>query len=60
MPSNSSAFERLQILKRQAKELELSALAELKERRSALVEQLEQVNAEIAELTGAAPKAKWR
>jgi len=60
MPLNQSASERLAALKAEIKQLEQTAISELIEKRNSLSQQLAQVDAEIADLTGNKPEAKKR
>lgn len=61
MSTNPSSLERLQQLKAEIASLEQAALSELMEKRNSLSQQLAEVDAEIARLTGKpAPEKKFR
>jgi DNA repair exonuclease SbcCD ATPase subunit len=60
MAQPQSASDRLAALKAEIKQLEQTALSELVEKRNSLTQQLAQVDAEIAELTGNKPESKRR
>jgi septal ring factor EnvC (AmiA/AmiB activator) len=60
MPQPQSASDRLAALKAEIKQLEQTALSELVEKRNSLTQQLAQVDAEIAELTGNKAESRKR
>jgi septal ring factor EnvC (AmiA/AmiB activator) len=58
MANKQNAIDRIQELKAEIASLEQSAIAELKERRNALAQELAGVDAEIAHLTGRLPEGR--
>jgi hypothetical protein len=55
-----SSLERLAALRSEVKELERAALSELQEKRNSIAQELVEVNAQIAELTGDNPGSNRR